>query len=184
MEAAIQLSPHSNSSHGRFLLIDHADWTLSLNQLDSITRDKVHYRQITKASKLPHHAASAFSWSPADKALIAIGGTSGETSLLRLNEDHRPPETVATFKVKQQRKCYSVAFSHQNWLAVALDKVRSDVCLNIFDINADLSTTAEPVRKLCAAEHVSSVCFFPSAPQELIATTQRAFVRIYDLRGK
>ena len=89
---------------------------------------------------------------------------------------------MATFKIKQQRKCNSVAFNTQDWVALAVDKTRSDVCLFVFDTNRTGEASAEPVRKLCAAELVSSVRFFPGKPQEIVAGVQKAFVRIYDLR--
>lgn len=164
-------------------MVDVTESSLTLNEVDDIRQKGfIDYRPVTRYSKLPNF--SAFAWSPAQEPIVALGLVSGNAILIRLGEDKHASETVTTYKVKQQRKCNSVGFSTQGWLAVALDKTRSDVCLNIYDTNAESFGAAEPVRKLCAAELVSSVRFFPSQPQELIATTQRSFIRIYDLRGK
>lgn len=182
MEAAIRWSPHSTGDRQRLLLIDVSDSSLTLNRVDRLGRNDIQYHAVTRYNKLPNF--SAFAWSPVHEPIVALGLVSGNANLIRLGEDKQSSETVATFRVKQQRKCNSVAFSSQNWLAVALDKTRSDVCLSIYDANGDLSGTPEPIRRLCAAELVSSVRFFPSSPQELVATTQRAFLRIYDLRGE
>ncbi|KAI7299191.1 WD40 repeat-like protein, partial [Hortaea werneckii] len=120
-------------------------------------------------------------WSPVQESLVALGHVSGNASVVDLSNEKPRTEQPLTFKTKQQRKCNSVALSSQNWLAVALDKTRSDVCLNIYDV---ASEAQEPVRRLCPAELVSSVRFFPSQPQEVVATAQRSFIRLYDLRDR
>nr|POE88117.1 seh-associated protein 4 [Quercus suber] len=132
MEAAVRWSPHSTALRQRFLTIDVADPTLTLNQVDRIQGRQIQYHAVAKYTKLPHFGACA--WSPADESLVALGLASGSASLVKLRElPGQVSEIVATFKIKQQRKCNSVAISNQQWLAVALDKTRSDVCLNVFD---------------------------------------------------
>ncbi|KAK5136400.1 hypothetical protein LTR08_003526 [Meristemomyces frigidus] len=180
MEAAVRWSLHlTGDRRSRFLVVDTKDSTLTLNEVVTLNDHDVHYHPVAKCTKLPHFGA--FAWSPVQESLVALGLVSGNAGLVRLREDKQPSEVLTTFKIKQQRKCNSVAFSTQNWLAVALDKTRSDVCLNIYDAGSN-SDTQEPVRRLCAAELVSSVRFFTGQPQELVATTQRSFIRIYDLR--
>ena len=126
--------------------------------------------------------SAAFDWSKTDESIVALGLGNGSANLVKLrSHDAGGSDTAATFKIKQQRKCNSVAFSTQDWLAVAVDKTRSDVCLFIYDTNRGEAST-EPIRRLCAAELVSSVRFFAGRPQEIIAGTQRAFIRLYDLR--
>ena len=173
-------SPHSTGDRQRFLIVDVADPTLTLNEVDSITSREIDYHRVTRCSKLPNFGA--FDWSKTNESIVALGLVSGSASLIQLRDDGKPPETVVTFKTKQQRKCNSVAFSGQDWLAVAVDKTRSDVCLFIYDVNRGPANASEPVGKLCAAELVSSVRFFPSQPQEIVASTQRSFIRLYDLR--
>ncbi|TKA28829.1 hypothetical protein B0A54_16018 [Friedmanniomyces endolithicus] len=178
MEAAVRWS--STGDRRRFLVVDTSDSSLTLNEVDHVGHCNIEYRQITRYTKLP--GFSAFSWSPVQDSLVVLGLVSGDATLIRLGEAKGTSDIIATFRVKQQRKCNSVALSSQHWLAVALDKTRSDVCLNVYDVNGDISSSVEPVRRLCAAEQVSSVRFFPSSPHELVATTQRSFIRIYDLR--
>ncbi|KAK4548622.1 hypothetical protein LTR36_009532 [Oleoguttula mirabilis] len=177
MEAAVRWSPHSTGDKQRFLIVDIADSSLTLNEVDTWSRRDLQYHAVSRFNKLP--AFGAFAWSPLEESVVALGLSSGNASLIRLREDKQPSENIATFKIKQQRKCNSVAFSTQNWLAVGLDKTRSDVCLNIYDA---ASEHQEPVRRLCAAELVSSVRFFSSRPHELVASIQRMHIRIYDLR--
>lgn len=180
MEAAVRWSPHSTSSRERFLLVDVIDQSLTLNHVYSRSRNHLDYSTIAQYSRLPNF--SAFDWSKTDESIVALGLVSGSACLVRLREDGHPSETLTTFKLKQQRKANSTALSSRNWLAVALDKTRSDNCLNVFDANSDYQSSQEPVRRLCPAEVVSSVRFFPSQPQELVVAAQRAYIRLYDLR--
>lgn len=178
MEAAVRWSPHSTGDRRRFLVVDVADPSLTLNEVDSLSKREISYHPVSRSGKVNNFVA--FDWSKTNESLIALGLVSGSASLIRLRDDGKPAETVAQFKLKQQRKCNSIAYSPQDWLAVAVDKARGDVCLFIYDTNRGQSP--EPVRRLCAAELVSSVRFFPSQPQEIVASTQRQFMRLYDLR--
>ncbi|KAK4978756.1 hypothetical protein LTR42_001256 [Elasticomyces elasticus] len=170
MEAAIRWSPFSTPDRRRFLVVDASDSSLALNEVDHIGHHDVRYHRVSRIAKLP--AFAAFACSPLQESIVALGHVSGNASLVRLGEDHQSSETIATFTAKQQRKCNAVDISRKNWLAVALDKIRSDFCLSIYDINRDAADSAEPIRRLCAAEMVSSVSFFSESPQELVATTQ------------
>lgn len=186
MEAAVRWSTHSTNSKQRFLVVDVADPSLTLNEVDTFSKreKQIGYHAVARCTKLPNFAA--FDWSRKDESIVALGLGTGSANLIKLRDDggSSPSETVAVFKIKQQRKCNSIAFSNQDWLAVGVDKTRSDVCLFIYDVNREPSAAAEPIRRLCAAELVSSVRFFPSQPQEVVASTQRSFIRIYDLRGR
>ncbi|KAK5125313.1 hypothetical protein LTR85_000422 [Meristemomyces frigidus] len=173
MEAAIRSLPQSR----RFLIADVAGSSLSLYEVDTLGRRDIQYHAVATTKKL--NAFSALALHPLDGSTVALGFSSGDAGLIRFREDRQLSEINTTFRLKQQRKCNSVALSTQNWLAVGLDKTRSDVCLNIYDA---ASEQQEPVRRLCAAELVSSVRFFSGQPHELVASVHRAFVRIYDLR--
>ena len=182
MEAAVRWSPHSIGDRRRFLLVDVAESRLALNEIDGDLdgNDKVRYNTVSSYRHLP--SFSAFSWSPTNEAIVALGHASGNASLINISDSGLTSTgPVATYKTRQQRRCNSIAFNTQNWLAVALDKTRSDVCLNVYDAGGD---NVEPIRRLCPAELVSSVRFFSSRPQEVVATTQRSFIKLYDLRGK
>jgi len=183
MEAAVRWSPHSTGDRRRFLIVDVAESSLILNEISKSERDQLEYHAVSQCNRLP--AFGAFAWSPVQEQIVALGLVSGNACLVRLGEDKQSSEPFATFRTKQQRKCNSIAFNTQNWLAVASDKTRSDACLNIYDASGGESTSLqEPVRRLCAGELVSSVRFFPSQPQELVASIQRSYIRTYDLRGR
>lgn len=175
-------SPHSNGDRRRFLLVDVADSSLRLNEIDRTDGPKVQFHKVAHVGKL--QSFGAFDWSKADESVVALGLVSGNASLVKFAEDSGTAETVTTFRIKQQRKCNSIAFSKENWLACALDKTRSDVCLNIYDAGSDSQAYSEPIRRLCPAELVSSVRFFPHHPQEIVLAAQRSFVRLYDLRDQ
>ncbi|KXT12750.1 hypothetical protein AC579_8900 [Pseudocercospora musae] len=179
MEAAVRWSPFSTSDREKFLLVDVTDQSISLNEVDHRNNASFQFHAVAKYGRLPNFGA--FDWSKTDEQIVALGLVSGSACLIRLSEDERPSETVAIFKLKQQRKCNSIALSTENWLAVALDKTRSDNCLNIYDGTIG-SSSQDPVRRLCPAEVVSSVRFFPGQPQELIVAAQRSYLRLYDLR--
>src|SRR5690606_20247681 len=97
--------------------------------------------------------------------------------------------------LKISRTCQAVAFSTAGKLAVALDRVRSDTCLYIWDVSR-LSTIApsvtgfpeglkppEPVDRLELNASVSSVRFFEDNPNVLVAGIKGQGLRIHDLRG-
>lgn len=181
METAIRFSSHTSDtdeSRRRFILLDIVNNGLSLNEILKRDHGRVEYKSLSSIAKLPQYAA--FDWSRTSSQLIAFGHISGSASLIRLEPGDQTSQTIATYTVKQQRRCNSIAFSTQNWLAVALDKTRADLCLNIYDA---ARTSPEPVRRLCPAELVSSVRFFAKQPQEALVGAQRSFIRIYDLRG-
>jgi WD40 repeat protein len=182
MEAAIRWSPHSTQSNPRFLIIDVAGNRLRLCQIDNLTKNKVNYRQICIRDKLPNY--TAFDWSKKDPGLVAIGSASGEAHLVSLDPDRPDTEFVHAFPIRHQRKCNSIAFSKNNLLATGLDRVRNDVCLNIYDLNDSRVTSKdEPYKKLASSEAISSIKFFAGQPETLVAGVSRQYVRIYDLRG-
>ncbi|KAH9861293.1 hypothetical protein IAQ61_011030 [Plenodomus lingam] len=181
MEAAIRWSPHSTREDPRFLIIDVAGNRLRLCQIDSFAKAKVSYRQICIRDKLPNY--TAFDWSKKDPSIVAIGSASGEATLVTLDPDKPDTDYTHSFSIRHQRKCNSIAFSSKNLLATGLDRVRNDVCLNIYDINDSRFTSRdEPYKKLASSEAVSSIKFFNGQPDTLVAGVSRQYLRIYDLR--
>lgn len=177
MEAAVRCWPDRR----RFLVVDVADPGLVLNEIDSLTKREITYHAVSRSGRVP--SFGAFDWSKTNESVVALGLASGVANLVRFRYDGQPCDTLVQYRIKQQRKCNSIAFSTQDWLAVAVDRARSDICLFIYDTNREDSGGSSTVRRLCAAEVVSSVRFFPSQPQEIVASTQRQFIRLYDLRG-
>jgi WD40 repeat protein len=181
MEAAVRWSPFSTSDRRRFLLVDVADSSLALNEVDSVDGRRIEYHKVAQHGKLQNF--SAFDWSKTDESIVALGFVSGNAGIVKLNEGGVPSETLATIRIKQQRKCNSISLSSENWMAVALDKTRSDVCLNVYDIGRDASSFNDPIRRLCPDALVSSARFLPDQPQEIVLSANRSFIRVYDLRG-
>lgn len=183
MEAAIRWSTHSTRADPRFIIIDVAGNRLRLCQVDEFSKSKVNYKQICIRDKLPNY--TAFDWSKKDSTVVAIGSASGEATLISLDPDKPDNDYIHSFSIRHQRKCNSIAFSSKNLLAAGLDRVRNDVCLNIYDMN-DSRVTAkdEPYKKLASSEAISSIKFFDRQPDMLIAGVSRQYVRIYDLRGR
>ncbi|KAF2712939.1 ubiquitin-protein ligase-like protein E3 [Pleomassaria siparia CBS 279.74] len=181
MEAAIRCSPHSTQHNPRFLIIDVAANRLRLCQIDRIEKNRVKYKQLCLRDKLPNY--TAFDWSKRDEHLVAIGSSSGEAIIVQINADNPQTDYIHAFPIKHQRKCNSIAFSSKNYLATGLDRVRNDVCLNIYDLNIPtITSSAEPYKKLASSEAISSIKFFNGQPDTLVAGVSRQCIRIYDLR--
>jgi hypothetical protein len=188
METAIRWSPHSTQQNRRFLIIDVAANRLRLcevneinKRLDNNNKEKVTYKQLCVRDKLPNY--TAFDWSKTDERFVAIGSASGEAILVKLDADHPHDDYLHPFPIRHQRKCNSIAFSSKNFLATGLDRVRNDVCLNIYDVNIPNPSSPEPYKKLASSEAISSIKFFSGQPDTLVAGVSRQCIRIYDLRG-
>ncbi|KAK6432458.1 hypothetical protein LTR95_011370 [Oleoguttula sp. CCFEE 5521] len=179
MEAAVRWSGHNTDEKSRFLLVDFADSSLALHEVDEIKGCDVKHSRVAHHPRLPRHNAA--DWSRTSPSIVALGLATGYASIVQLNE-HEPSEILTTYRIKQQRKCNAVAFNWENWLAVALEKARSDVCLNVYDATAQSGAGSEPIRRVCPAEAVSSVRFFARQPHELVLAANRNCVRVYDLR--
>ncbi|KAK6433368.1 hypothetical protein LTR95_010453 [Oleoguttula sp. CCFEE 5521] len=177
MEAAVRWCGHNAES--RFLVVDFADSSLALHNVDEIKGRNVSHRRVAHHARLP--GFNTFDLSRTTTSIVALGLATGYASIVQLNQDE-PSEILTTYRIKQQRKCNSVAFNRENWLAVALEKARSDVCLNVYDAAAQSGTGSEPIRRLCPAEAVSSVRFFAGQPHEVVLSASRNCVRVYDLR--
>lgn len=193
METAIRWSPSSALDDQRFLYVDVAGRSLKHCKVASSSHGpKLTYNVLDSRSDVP--AFRAFDWSPADEGLVAVGQSSGEATVLRMNED---AQNTIVFPARNQRYCNTVAFNTEGLLAAGLDKVRNDFCLNIWDLNqrvplgrggtrgfgSDRQPVVEPLRKLASSESITSVKFFKGQPEMLVAGVKGQFVRIYDLRG-
>jgi WD40 repeat protein len=137
---------------------------------------------------------TAFDWSPKVGGLVALGGKGGEVQLLRIDDNSND---CITLPLKLQRTCQAVAFNTTGLLAVGLDRVRNDQCLQVWDIDQRLSkwdpskkgwqssstTFFEPTQKLEPSVSVTSVKFFEDQPQTLVVGIKNQSVRVHDLRG-
>lgn len=190
METAVRWSQNSTDADQRFLLVDVVGRSLKLCQVKSWDEQQFDYDVVATHTKVP--AFRAFDWSPTNEALVAVGQSSGEATVLRIDDGS---QDTFSLPIRNQRYCNAVAFSTQGLLAAGLDKVRNDFCLNIWDLNQRLPSNnargfsgnkqnAEPAHKLASSEPITSVKFFQTSPEELVAGVKGQFVRIYDLRRK
>lgn len=149
------------------------------------------YSKISKHTEFP--AVNTYDWSPVARGLVAVGTTHGEVQLLRVDDNSN---ANLTLPLKLQRSCQSVAFNTTGLLAVGLDRVRNDACLQIWDVHQRLgdwnpaqkgwgsSTMAlEPKKKLEGSTSITSIRFWEDQPQTLVAGVKQQSVRIHDLRG-
>ncbi|PBP26540.1 WD repeat domain-containing protein [Diplocarpon rosae] len=149
------------------------------------------YRRVSKHTELP--AVNAYDWSPSFRGLVAVGTAHGEVSLLRIDDNSN---ACLTLPLKLQRPCQSVSFNTTGLLAVGLDRVRNDSCLQVWDVNQRLAgwdpylkgwnvpamNSIEPKRKLEGSTSITSIRFFEDQPQTLIAGVKNQSIRVHDLR--
>lgn len=177
MEAAIRWAPGPSSDVQRYLLVDVAGNSITLNELRTDAEEAVQTERIARYDKVPNF--TAFDWSKTDRSLVALGLSSGDASLLHVDTERGTIAPLRVFPIRTQRKANSISFNNQRLLAVGLDRVRNDHCLTVYDVDGG----KEPVSRLCTGEGCSSVRFFPSQPQEVVAAVARSSLRLYDLRG-
>jgi hypothetical protein len=188
METAVRWSQNSTEDNERFLYVDVAGKSLRLCRVQTLKNGIVEYQTISTHTKVP--SFRAFDWSPSNEALVAVGQSSGEATVLRIDDGS---QDQLSFQIRNQRLCNSVAFSRQNLLAAGLDKVRNDFCLNIWDLQQRLplpgsrgygkdKLSSDPLHKLASSEPITSIKFFQDNPQLLVAGVKGQFVRLYDLR--
>lgn len=152
---------------------------------------KFDYHRISKHHEIP--PLNTYDWSPAVPGLVVVGTSHGEVSLLRVDDNSN---ASLTLPLKLQRSCQSVAFNTTGLLAVGLDRIRNDSCLQIWDINqrladwdsakpgwGQLSMNVDPKKKLEGSVSVTSIRFFEDQPQTLVVGVKNQSVRVHDLRG-
>ncbi|RPB15421.1 hypothetical protein P167DRAFT_571494 [Morchella conica CCBAS932] len=181
---SIRWSPHSTPDNQRFLKINSTQQELCLYDLAHEKGNKgtaPQCRLVSKHSKVPY--IRCFDWSPTQEDLVSVGQSSGETLLYRLSTRASIP-----LRVKHQRSCNSVSFNSSGaLLATALDKVRNDFCLNIWDIaashlSANQGGIARPSWQLASSEAIPSVRFLRKDPDVLICGVSYRWIRCYDIR--
>ncbi len=154
--------------------------------------ERFEYQPISKHNDF--QSVSAIDWSPKIGGLVAVGGKGGEVQLLRIDDDSNDSITLP---LKLQRNCQALAFNTTGLLAVGLDRVRNDQCLQIWNIDKHLSNwdpskngwqsssavSMDPVHKLEPSVSVTSVKFWEDQPQTLVVGIKNQSLRIHDLRG-
>ncbi|KAL8948359.1 MAG: hypothetical protein Q9222_005455, partial [Ikaeria aurantiellina] len=188
METAIRWSPNSTVDRQSFLLVDIAERGFRHCRVKSYNNKDLKYEVVSSNLRAP--AFKAFDWSPLDESIVAVGEGSGTATVLRLDDEQAAPLLLP---VKQQRACNAIAFSANGLLANGLERVRGGIGLNVWDISHHVLTPTspvlspgrsshEPTRKLAISEGISSIRFFNTQPDTLLAGVKGACIRLYDLR--
>lgn len=154
-------------------------------------RGRFDYRKLAKHDDLP--PLTAYDWSPSHPGLVAVGTSTGVVNLLRVDDGSN---AYLELNLKMSRACHAVAFNTTGKLAVALDRVRSDNCLYIWDVSRlstldpsrpgfphDAEPASDPTDRLEPSVSVSSVKFFEDNPNVLVVGIKGQGLRIHDLRG-
>ena len=153
-------------------------------------RGRFGWKKVSKHDDFP--PLTAYDWSPSIPGLIAVGTSSGIVNLLRVDDGSN---AYLELNLKLSRVCQAVAFNALGKLAVGLDRVRSDNCLYIWDVNRlssmdstssgfpDIPAFNDPVERLEPSVSVSSVRFFEDNPNILVAGVKGHGLRMHDLRG-
>jgi len=177
MEAAIRCSPANTDRFDRFLLVDLAENSITLNSVNAGNQQDVSRKVIARYDRVPNF--TAFDWSRSDTSLLALGLSSGDVSLVKILSEQHSIAPVRTLPIRTPRKCNSITFNSENLLAVGLDRLRNDHCLTVYDV----ADGKEAQTRLCAGEAITSVKFLPSQPQQLVAAVARTTLKVFDLRG-
>ncbi|KAK6331117.1 hypothetical protein TWF696_003187 [Orbilia brochopaga] len=192
----IRWSPHSDTTGQQFMTISAKETHVSLYTVKDFNRRKpegINHELVFKKEKIPH--IKCFDWSPLEPDLVAVGKSGGEALILRMRNSENEDNAIS-LPVKHQRGCNSVAFSRAGVLAIGLDKVRNDFCLNIWDVNSQWNTSTvstpssargapsarQPMKQLAPSEMISAIQFFVDQPQVLLAGVGQRFLRAFDLR--
>ncbi|KAI0871195.1 hypothetical protein GGS24DRAFT_510051 [Hypoxylon argillaceum] len=153
-------------------------------------RGRFDYERVAKLDDIP--PLSTYDWSPAYPGLVAIGTASGTINIINLNDS---TNHYLEQRLKFTRFCQAIAFNNGSLLAVGLERVRNDQCLQVWDINRlteikpntawpslDGSVLGEAIHRFEPATTVSSTKFFEDSPQTLVVGIRNQGIRIYDLR--
>ncbi|KAL2164578.1 hypothetical protein VTH06DRAFT_3795 [Thermothelomyces fergusii] len=167
----IRWSP--NAAHESFLHINLQHRVVQLYEATGIAqKGRFEYRKLAKHDDFP--PLTTYDWSPTVPGLVAVGTSTGVVNLLRIDDNSN---AYLELGLKISRTCQAVAFNTAGKLAVALDRVRSDTCLHIWDVGRlsgldaavsgfppDVGLPPDPVDRLELNASVSSVRFFEDNP--------------------
>ncbi|KAI1003181.1 hypothetical protein K3495_g5028 [Podosphaera aphanis] len=188
-DGIVRWSP--NPSHKEFIKINLSNQVIDFYQATGHAHpEKFDHLKSSRHSNFPK--ISGYDWSPVVRGLVTVGTSEGEVFLLRVDDNSN---ASLTLPLKTQRACQAVAFNTTGLLAIGLDRVRNDSCLQIWDVNERLGNwdtskpgwsvpamSLGPKKKLEGSMSVTSIRFFEDSPQTLIFGVRNQAVKIYDLR--
>ncbi|KAK4157228.1 SEH-associated protein 4 [Chaetomidium leptoderma] len=187
----IKWSP--NAAHDSFFHINLQHRVVQLYEPTGLAQPgRFEYRKLAKHDDLP--PLTTYDWSPTVPGLVAVGTSTGVVNLLRVDDNSN---AYLELGLRLSRVCQAVAFNTAGKLAVALDRVRNDTCLHIWDVSrlsgtdatvsgfpTDIELPSDPVDRLELNASVSSVRFFEDNPNVLVAGIKGQGLRIHDLRDQ
>lgn len=190
-EGIIRWSP--NTSRDEFMVFNLNNRVAHLYEaIGHAQPGRFDFKKSSKHTEIP--AVNTYDWSPAVRGLVSIGTVQGHVFLLRVDDNSN---ATLPLPLKLQRPCQSVAFNTTGLLAVGLERIRNDSCLQIWDVNERLAqwepqqsgwnSTAmnfEPKKKLEGSTSITSIRFFEDQPQTLVCGVKNQSVRVHDLRGE
>ncbi|KAE8451231.1 hypothetical protein EG329_004395 [Mollisiaceae sp. DMI_Dod_QoI] len=188
-EGIVRWSP--NTSRDEFMIFNLNNRVAHLYEATGHAQPgRLEFKKASKHTEIP--AINTYDWSPAIRGLVAIGTVQGHVHLLRVDDNSN---ATLTLPLKLQRPCQSVAFNTTGLLAVGLDRVRNDSCLQVWDVNERLAKwdstqsgwmvpnmNIEPRKKLEGSTSITSIRFFEDQPQTLVCGVKNQSVRVHDLR--
>ena len=187
--SAIRWSP--NAARDSFLHINLQDRVLQIYEpTGRAQRGQFDYRKLAKHDDLP--PLTCHDWSPSHPGLVAVGTPTGVANLLRVDDGSN---AYVELGLQLGRTCHAVTFNTTGKLAVALERVRSDNSMYVWDVsrlstldpsragfppNADHAW--DPTDRLEPGVSVATVKFFEDNPSVLIAGIKGHGLRMHDLR--
>eukprot|EP00112_Aurelia_sp_Birch-Aquarium-sp1_P000171 Seg1012.11 transcript_id=Seg1012.11/GoldUCD/mRNA.D3Y31 product="GATOR complex protein MIOS" protein_id=Seg1012.11/GoldUCD/D3Y31 len=153
-------------------------------------------------------AIKEISWCsrPDSQHLLAVGQSNGHVVLANVGHEISGSSSHLLgmeLIPKSDRTCTDLAWNptEHNLLAVALDKVRNDHSLLVWDVESrptsmsskslhgrqsriDGSSVMAPTLKNGLSESTVSLAWFPTQPRTLVAGQGQKFLRMYDLRDQ
>eukprot|EP00794_Sanderia_malayensis_P003127 gene3127-3595_t len=146
---------------------------------------------------------------PDNPHLLAVAQSNGHVILTNIGHDVIASNSypvgleLGLYHIpKSDRTCTDLAWNpvEHNFLAVALDKVRNDHSLLVWDVESKKASASSkavygrhqrldgsvlsPAVKNGPSEPTVSLAWFPSQPRTLVAGQGQKFLRIYDLRDQ
>ena len=114
--------------------------------------------------------------------ILALGYGSGKT-LIGYIKDEKLQECGELFP-RHSRACVDVSFcpSDSKFLALGLEKVRNDYGLLIWELSTDINASSKPWIQYGPSEGISSVSWFSSLQNRLVAGMSQKWIRVFDLR--
>lgn len=179
-----------------FLAVNPSGEIVSLYQTDKNAVDEEH--SIFKKRERPgFDKIQCLQYSRKHTGLAAVGQLTGSCTIFNILQsrghigydqtDEIEPDSLDnshsfTLKPHQARSCNSVSFNEEGLIAMGYDRGRQDHSIQVWNINTNKGTPTK-VYSFVPNESISSVCFCPDQPNNLLAGSYK-LLREFDFRIK